>query len=32
MARILADMLRGVREYFDKHPEPLELMQRLEVR
>jgi tyrosyl-tRNA synthetase len=32
MARILADMLRGVREYFDKHPEPLEQMQELETR
>jgi tyrosyl-tRNA synthetase len=32
MARILADMLRGVREYFDKHPEPLEQMQKLETR
>jgi len=32
MARILADILKGVREYFDKHPEPLEEMQRLEAR
>jgi tyrosyl-tRNA synthetase len=32
MARILADMLKGVREYFDKHPEPLEQMHKLETR
>jgi tyrosyl-tRNA synthetase len=32
MARILADILKGVREYFDKHPEPLEQMQKLEAR
>jgi tyrosyl-tRNA synthetase len=32
MASILADILRGVREYFDKHPEPLEQMQKLEPR
>jgi hypothetical protein len=32
MARILADILRGVREYFDKHPEPLEQMRNLEAR
>jgi tyrosyl-tRNA synthetase len=32
MARILADILRGVREYFDKHPEPLAQMQKLESR
>ncbi len=32
MARILADILKGVREYFDKHPEPLEQMQKLETR
>jgi hypothetical protein len=30
MARILGEILRGVREYFDKHPEPLEQMQKLE--
>jgi len=32
MARILADILKGVREYFEKHPEPLEQMQKLEPR
>jgi len=32
MARILAGMLRGVRAYFDKHPESLEQMQKLEER
>jgi tyrosyl-tRNA synthetase len=32
MARLLADILGGVREYFDKHPEPLEQMQKLETR
>jgi tyrosyl-tRNA synthetase len=32
MTRILADILRGVREYFDKHAEPLEQMQKLEAR
>ena len=32
MARILADILKGVREYFDNHPEPLEQMQELETR
>ncbi len=32
MVRILAEMLRGVREYFDKHSEPLEQMQKLEAR
>jgi tyrosyl-tRNA synthetase len=32
MARILADMLKEVREYFDKHPEPLEQMRNLEAR
>jgi tyrosyl-tRNA synthetase len=32
MARILADILREVRDYFDAHPEPLEQMQRLEPR
>src|SRR4029077_4424857 len=30
MARILADTLSGVREYFDKHPEPLEQMRKIE--
>jgi len=32
MARILADLLNGVRAYFEKHPEPLEQMQKLEAR
>ena len=32
MARILADILRGVRDYFDKHPEPLEQMLKIEAR
>src|SRR5438132_3270554 len=32
MARILADLLREVREYFDKNPEPLEQMRKLEAR
>jgi len=32
MAKILANMLKGVREYFYKHPEPLEQMQKLEAR
>ncbi|HEV2118655.1 MAG TPA: tyrosine--tRNA ligase [Candidatus Bathyarchaeia archaeon] len=32
MARILAEILSGVREYFGKHPEPLEQMKRLEAR
>jgi tyrosyl-tRNA synthetase len=32
MAEILATMLGGVREYFEKHPEPLEQMQKLETR
>ena len=32
MARILANMLSGVREYFDKHPEPLEQTRKLETR
>jgi tyrosyl-tRNA synthetase len=32
MARILAEILTGVREYFDKHPEPLEQMQKLDAR
>ncbi len=32
MARILANILKGVREYFEKHPEPLEQMQKLEPR
>jgi tyrosyl-tRNA synthetase len=32
MARILAEILRGVREYFDKHPEPLEQMEKLEAK
>jgi tyrosyl-tRNA synthetase len=30
MARILGEILGGVREYFDKHPEPLEQMKKLE--
>jgi tyrosyl-tRNA synthetase len=30
MARILANILEGVRDYFDKHPEPLEQMRKLE--
>jgi tyrosyl-tRNA synthetase len=32
MAKILTAILRGVRDYFDKHPEPLEQMQKLEAR
>jgi tyrosyl-tRNA synthetase len=32
MARILSDILGGVREYFDRHPEPLEQMKKLEAR
>ncbi len=32
MARILAALLNGVRAYFEKHPEPLEQMQKLEAR
>jgi tyrosyl-tRNA synthetase len=32
MAGILAEILREVRAYFEKHPEPLEQMQRLEQR
>ncbi len=32
IARILAEMLNGVREYFEKHPEPLEQMRRIEAR
>ncbi len=32
MVRILAGLLNGVREYFDKHPEPLEQMQKLEAK
>ncbi len=32
MARILTDLLRGVRGYFEEHPEPLELMRRIEPR
>jgi tyrosyl-tRNA synthetase len=32
MAGILTDILKGVRDYFDKHPEPLEQMQKLEER
>ena len=32
MARILADHLKPVREYFDRHPEPLEEMKSLEAR
>jgi hypothetical protein len=32
MATILADMLRGVRDYFDRHPEPLEQMRKIEAR
>jgi len=32
MARMLAEMLRGVRDYFDKHPEPLEQMRKIEAR
>jgi tyrosyl-tRNA synthetase len=32
MAGILADMLKVVRDYFEKHPEPLEQMRKLETR
>ncbi|TMI13618.1 tyrosine--tRNA ligase [Candidatus Bathyarchaeota archaeon] len=32
MARILADVLREVRDYFNKHPEPLEQMRKIEAR
>lgn len=32
MARILAGMLGGVRDYFEKHPEPLEQMLKIEAR
>lgn len=32
MVRILTRLLRGVRDYFDKHPDPLEQMRRIENR
>jgi tyrosyl-tRNA synthetase len=32
MVRILTHMLRGVRDYFGKHPEPLEQMRQIETK